>query len=174
MESDTCPTLSTMLLKTSLLVFLISIFLVSAKAQDFVGSVRSSLARGSLAEAQSKLKMYRDARGITPEYLEAFSWIAREKLGQNDFPAAEKFADETYKLCVAELKNRRLDAEPRLPIALGAAIEVHAQAVAAQGDRTEAVNYLRQELRKYPGTSIAARVRKNINLLSLEGKIAPP
>jgi thiol-disulfide isomerase/thioredoxin len=30
------------------------------------------------------------------------------------------------------------------------------------------------ELRKYAGTPLAARIRKNINLLSLEGKIAPP
>src|SRR5512143_3814185 len=64
------PTLS-MLLKISLLLWIFSIFTVAAKAQDFVYSVRNSLDRGALPEAEAKLKQYRDLRGITPEYLEA-------------------------------------------------------------------------------------------------------
>jgi thiol-disulfide isomerase/thioredoxin len=71
------------------------------------------------------------------------------------------------------LKKRPVDAEPRLPTALGAAIEVKAQAMAAEGERHEAVAYLRSELMRYGGTSIATRLQKNINLLALEGKPAP-
>lgn len=163
-----------MLLKSSLFVFVISISFIAAKAQDFVGSVRTSLDRGSLAEAETKLKLYRDARGITPEFLEAYSWLGRNALARKDFKAAEKFSTETYRLSSLDLKKRSLDAEPRLPTALGAAIEVHAQALAAQGYRSDAVRYLTVELHKYSATSIAPRIRKNINLLSLEGKIAPP
>ena len=59
-----------MLLKSSLLLFVFSIFLVQAKAQDFVGSIKASLDRGQFLEAQAKLKQYRDSRGVTPEYLE--------------------------------------------------------------------------------------------------------
>jgi thiol-disulfide isomerase/thioredoxin len=69
--------------------------------------------------------------------------------------------------------KRPLDAEPRLPTALGASIEVKAQALAAKGQRHEAVEYLRSELLRYNSTSIATRIHKNINLLSLEGKPAP-
>ena len=162
-----------MLLKSSLLLFVFSIFLVQAKAQDFVGSVRAFLDRGQFPEAQAKLKQYRESRGVTPEYIEAYSWLAREALARKEFKTAQQYAAETYKMSTAELKKRGLDAEPRLPTALGAAIEVNAQAMAGEGSRAEAVQYLTAELHKYPKNSIAARIRKNINLLSLEGKPAP-
>jgi thiol-disulfide isomerase/thioredoxin len=162
-----------MLLKSSLLLFVFSIFLVQAKAQDFVGSIKASLDRGQFLEAQAKLKQYRDSRGVTPEYLEAYSWLGRTALARNEFKTAQQYAAETYKLSAAELKKRALDAEPRLPTALGAAIEVEAQAMAGGGDRAQAIQYLTHELHKYSKTSIAARIRKNLNLLSLEGKVAP-
>lgn len=164
---------ATMLLKISVLLFIFSVFTVAAKAQDFVYSVRSSLDRGSLPEAEAKLKQYRDLRGITPEYLEAYSWLARNALSQKHYQAAIKFADETYEMAEAQLKKRQLDAETRLPTALGAAIEVKAQAMAGQGGSGNAVEYLKSELAQYSSTSIATRIQKNINLLSLEGKPAP-
>jgi thiol-disulfide isomerase/thioredoxin len=45
--------------------------------------------------------------------------------------------------------------------------------LAARGQRTEAVSYLQEQLKTYRATSINARIQKNINLLSLEGKPAP-
>jgi thiol-disulfide isomerase/thioredoxin len=63
--------------------------------------------------------------------------------------------------------------DPHLQTALGAAIEVHAQALAAQGERAEAVSYLREQLKAYMATPIRARIQKNLNLLNLEGKPAP-
>ena len=57
---------------------------------------------------------------------------------------------------------------------MGAAIEVHAQALAKRDQRSEAVSYLRVEAIRWKGTSIQARVQKNLNLLTLEGKVAPP
>jgi thiol-disulfide isomerase/thioredoxin len=71
------------------------------------------------------------------------------------------------------LTARKLDAEPWLPLALGASIEVHAQVLAAHGERPEAVDYLREQLKAFAATSIGERIRKNINLLSMEGKPAP-
>jgi thiol-disulfide isomerase/thioredoxin len=76
-------------------------------------------------------------------------------------------------MATEELKKRPLDADGELPIALGAAIEVEAQVMAARGDRIGAVTYLRAERVKYAATSIRTRIQKNINLLSLEGKLAP-
>jgi thiol-disulfide isomerase/thioredoxin len=162
-----------MLPKISVLLFIFSIFTAAAKAQDFVGSVRSSLDHGSLAEAEAKLKQYRDVRGVTPEYLEAYSWLARTALAHKQYQRAIKLSDQAYAMVDAELKKRPVDAEPRLPTALGAAIEVKAQAMAAQGERQQAVEYLRSELTTYAATSMATRIQKNINLLSLEGKLAP-
>ena len=65
-----------------------------------------------------------------------------------------------------------MDDEPRLPIAIGAAIEVRAQVQAARGNRSEAVYFLRREADTYRDTSILQRINKNINLLSLEGQPA--
>lgn len=45
--------------------------------------------------------------------------------------------------------------------------------LAVRGERSGAVVYLQDELKKYYGTSIRARIQKNINELSLEGKPAP-
>ncbi|MDQ6677602.1 MAG: TlpA family protein disulfide reductase [Acidobacteriota bacterium] len=111
--------------------------------------------------------------GRTPEQLEAMSLQARAELQDGDYGRAMQHARQTYQLATAELKQRKLDEEPGLPLALGAAIEVQAQAMSAQGQRSDAVEYLRGELKKYHGTSIRARIQKNINLLSLEGKPAP-
>jgi thiol-disulfide isomerase/thioredoxin len=66
-----------------------------------------------------------------------------------------------------------LDAETMLPIALGASMEVHAQVLAARGERADGVVFLEEQSRMFAGTSIVERIRKNINLLSLEGKPAP-
>ena len=71
------------------------------------------------------------------------------------------------------MKQRPLDAEEHLPIALGAALEVQSQALAARGQRTQAVALLQGALRTYGNTSIRARLQKNLNLLGLEGKPAP-
>jgi thiol-disulfide isomerase/thioredoxin len=46
--------------------------------------------------------------------------------------------------------------------------------MAARGERSGAVAFLQGERAKYKGTSIVERISKNINLLSLEGKTAPP
>ena len=89
-------------------------------------------------------------------------WRARRKMPL-------KFAN----LCAGELAHRKLDAEPHLPIALGASIEVEAQALAAENRRDEAVLFLDGELKQWQGTSIRDRIQKNFNLLTLEGKPVP-
>jgi thiol-disulfide isomerase/thioredoxin len=67
-----------------------------------------------------------------------------------------------------------MDAEPHLPLALGAAIEVQAQILAARGQQTQAVALLRHNLTLYGSTSLRARLQKNLNLLGLAGQFAPP
>jgi thiol-disulfide isomerase/thioredoxin len=140
---------------------------------SMVDTVRSYLAQHNFDAAERQVREYRTHSGVTPELAEAVSWIARGQLDAKNFPRADAFAAETRKLSETLLQKRKLDAEPVLPIALGASIEVHAQALAAQGARSEAVAFLRDQTKLFAGTSIVERVRKNLNLLSLEGKPAP-
>jgi hypothetical protein len=135
--------------------------------------VKAAVAAGDFTLAGKALDQYRAAAGTTPEYIEALSWIGRGKLAGHDVAAAESNSAEVRKECQSQLLHRKLDAEPHLPMALGAAIEVEAQALAAQNRRDEAVVFLNDELKKWAGTSIHDRVQKNLNLLTLEGKPAP-
>jgi thiol-disulfide isomerase/thioredoxin len=128
---------------------------------------------GNFASAERALQQYRTSLGVTPEYILALSWVGRAQLARHNFSAAEQNSAEVRKLCQAELARRKLDAEPQLPLALGAALEVEAQALAEQHRRDEAILFLNDEMKKWQATSIRDRLRKNINLLSLEGKPAP-
>jgi thiol-disulfide isomerase/thioredoxin len=135
--------------------------------------VVKDLSGGNYTAADNDLKLYRAAKGVTPEYIEALSWVGRARLSTRDFAAAQQNTAEVRKLAAAELTHRKLDAEPHLPTALGAAIEVDAQALALENRRDEAILMLRDELQRWQAASIATRIQKNINLLSLEGKPAP-
>ncbi len=146
---------------------------VSQASADLITDVRRAIAENDFSRAAAYVQDYRTARGITPELATAMSWMARGALGRKDYDRAEEAARETYELSTDLLKRRALDAEPVLPIGLGAAIEVQAQVLAARGQTTEAVTYLTGQLAKYGTTSISTRIQKNIHLLSLEGKPAP-
>jgi len=145
-------------------------------AADLVGDVRARLARNDFAGAASAVDAYRHSSGNTPESLEALSWIARAELSRNSHDLAQKYAEETYGLATTLLKTRRLDRDPNapFPLALGAAIEVESYVMALRGARADAVAYLRSQLLKFAGTSVSTRIQKNINILSLQGKPAPP
>ena len=153
---------------------LILITLITPAWAGIVDDVRAALAQNNLPAAEAELKSYHSSNGTTPEYLEAYSWMARAALNSHDYPQASAYAKEARTLAVEQLKTRQLDAEPHLPIALGAAIEVQSQVLAAQGKRTEATAVLQAALRTYGNTSIRARLQKNLNLISFEGRPAPP
>jgi thiol-disulfide isomerase/thioredoxin len=140
-----------------------------APPPNLIQQVRAVIGKGDLAGAEAVAAAYRKEKGITPEYLEAFSWLGRGALAAKRFDQAEQYALDAYDLCTDALKTRKMDDEPRLPIAIGAAIEVRGQVLAAKGNRSEAVYFLRKEADLYQDTSIIQRINKNINLLSLEG-----
>jgi thiol-disulfide isomerase/thioredoxin len=154
--------------------FIIFLLLAPAAYCDISDDVREALSQGKVALADSKIQSYRKQHGVTPEMLEALSWMGRGSLALKQFDKAEAYAQETEKLVHEALKGRTVDSDPRLAIALGAAIEVQAQVLAARGERSDAVALLRKELLAWNRTSIRTRIQKNINLLSLEGKPAPP
>ena len=120
------------------------------------------------------LRRYRAANGDTSQALEALSWLARAAYAGNRLDRAQAYAADAYDLSVAALKDRALDRDQSLELALGGAIEVQAQVRVAQGRRSDALYFLRRELDTYRNTTLHMRIQKNINLLSLEGQPAPP
>jgi thiol-disulfide isomerase/thioredoxin len=148
--------------------------LIAASAfATVVTDVETAMSRGNFPQAQTILDSYKSQHGITPEYLEALSWLARGDLITRQLDKADATARETEKLAVQALASRPLDAEPHLPLALGASIEVEAQILTANGDRAGALALLRKDLLTYGKTSIRTRIQKNLNLLTLEGRPAP-
>lgn len=146
----------------------------SSSAQtDLVDDVRGQLERNSFAAADSRLQTYKREHGVTPEYLEALSWMGRGAAAAKQWDKAAAYAGDTRKLSEALLTKRKLDVEPHLPIALGAAYEVLAQQMEATGSHAQAVSLLRSALSRYGTTSIGPRLRKNLNLLALVGQPAP-
>ncbi|MBI2187125.1 MAG: TlpA family protein disulfide reductase [Acidobacteria bacterium] len=145
----------------------------AGQTRSVIADVRSAIAQQDFAQGAAILEAYRSTHGVTPEMLEALSWLGRGALAARQWDKADAYAKETYDLAVSMLKGRPVDQEPHLPIALGAAIEVLAHVSAERGARTEAVSFLTRELETYKDTSLSKRIQKNINLLSLEGRAAP-
>jgi thiol-disulfide isomerase/thioredoxin len=146
---------------------------MAASSGTLVEGVRDSIAHNDLPRASEMIRSYRASKGVTPEAVEALSWMARAELAQKNLVQADKLAQETYKLSQDQLKTHPLLRDPNLQIAIGAAIEVEANVLVTRGQRAEAVTYLHDQLKTYYATPLRPRIQKNINLLSLEGKRAP-
>lgn len=158
----------------ALLIVFAAMWALSASAwAGIVEDVRISLMRNNFSAAEGELNSYRGARGVTPEYLEAYSWLARAALDAGQYDQAAAYAKQTRSLVAEQLKTRRLDADEHLPTALGAAIEVQSQVLAARAQKAQAIALLQSALRTYGSTSIHDRLQKNLNILSLEGRPAP-
>lgn len=141
--------------------------------RTLVQQVRAAIATRDMNQAEAIVERARPTEGPTPEWLEGYSWIARGYLTLDQDEQAETHALKAYGLAKDLLKTRPMDAEPKLPIAYGAAVEVLGQIEARRGARTDAVLFLERERAQHAGTSIEKRIQKNINLLSLEGTEAP-
>jgi thiol-disulfide isomerase/thioredoxin len=151
------------------------VILLAVLAQgEIIDDVRDALAQGNLSAASSQLDTYRAQHGVDPEYLEALSWMARASWSAKQLDQAATYAKQTESDSRHLLQHRTLDAEPHLPMALGAAFEVQAQVLAARGQNAQATTLLRSALATYGSTSIRARLQKNLNLLGLTGQPAPP
>jgi thiol-disulfide isomerase/thioredoxin len=153
-----------------LFVFLLA---VAASGAGLVTDVKESLARGDYPRAAEMIRSYRATKGVTPEAVEALSWMARGELAQKNLVQADKYAQETSKLALEQLKSHPLAHDANLQVALGGAIEVQANILVTRGQRAEAITYLREQLKTYYATPLRPRIQKNIHVLSLEGKRAP-
>jgi thiol-disulfide isomerase/thioredoxin len=142
--------------------------------KTIVNFVRDAIAENDFKKAEKLVLDDMATNGTTPIAIEAFSWLGRGLVAAKRYDEAMTYAARTYEIVEEQLKTRKLDDEARLPIALGAAIEVQALALAGQGKRSEAIMSLQREIEQYKGTSIIMRLNKNVNLLSLEGQPAFP
>jgi thiol-disulfide isomerase/thioredoxin len=162
-----------MFVTMSMRSIVLALVLQAVASASIITDVRAAIAKKDFAAGESLIAAYRAQKGVTPEMIEAVSWLGRGALAAKDYDKADDYAAQARKLALAELANRKMDAEPHLPLALGATQEVHALVLDARGERGEAVSFLRAELATYRDTSIRTRIQKNINVLSLEGKPAP-
>jgi thiol-disulfide isomerase/thioredoxin len=138
-----------------------------------VAQVEVALQRGDLNTATALVQQYRRLHGDTPEALQALSWVARGELAAGQYPKSLQTAEEILHSGQTALATRTLDAEPHLPLALGAAYEVEAGALFQQNQRDQALLLLRKALKLWQGTSLVDRLQKNINLLTLQGRPMP-
>jgi thiol-disulfide isomerase/thioredoxin len=155
----------------------VAAILLFASAGAWAGLVDDAhalVAQHDLPAAEREVRAAQSKLGATAEVAAAVSWLARGALDARQYAKADSFANESRQMALRVLGIRRIDSDPWLPTAVGAAIEVHAHVLASQGQRDEAVTYLRDQLRTWDATSLHERIQKNINLLSLEGKPAPP
>ena len=154
---------------------LLAVLLVlsTASIAGISDDVRQALARNNFSAAETELQNSRARQGVTPDYVEALSWMARASLLANQLDRAQTYARQTESLSRQLLAKRPLDAEPHLPTALGAALEVQAQVLTTRGEPAQAVALLRHSLVAYRNTSIQARLQKNLNILGLVGQPAP-
>ncbi len=159
-----------------LLCCVLSSSLLSSAQGELIGDIRTYLGQNSFSAAESELNAYKDQYGVTSEYLEALSWMARAEASASQWDQAERYATDTRSLVEKQLTatKSKLDADPHLPTALGAAYEVLAQVDEEKGQHAKAVSLLRSALARYGNTSIRARLQKNLNLLALVGQPAPP
>lgn len=148
-----------------LLLLIFGLGLINANAAELVRGVRSKLSAGDLASAAAAVEDYKKKNGVDAEYLDAVGWLARgaEMLNRLDLAAAY----------VAELRREIPQEKPDLLSPFGAAIEVQGRLLAASEGRGTAVRFLEDELTRAKDTGLRSRIRRSINLLSLEGQPAP-
>jgi thiol-disulfide isomerase/thioredoxin len=138
-----------------------------------VGRVQLALKGGDLSEAEVLAGQYRRLNGYTPEALLALSWVARGELAARQIDKANATAVEILQNAQAALGARPIDMEPYLPLALGTAYEVQAEALFVKGQRAAALQLMKKALLKWRDTSVGDRLQKNINLMTLQGQPVP-
>jgi thiol-disulfide isomerase/thioredoxin len=161
-------------LRKFVITFVLIMVSIAPGFAGIIEDVRGALAENKFVAAESDLHAYRSRQGVTPEYLEALSWMARASLAAKQFDQAQAYSKEALSLTVAQLKTKSVDSDEHLATALGAAYEVEAQILSQQGKSAQATALLRSAIASYGMTSIGPRLHKNLNLISLAGRSAPP
>jgi thiol-disulfide isomerase/thioredoxin len=140
--------------------------------------IRYKISAGDLPSAESILEVHRAEKGEDDEYLLSVAWVARGAALLSDWPTASRYAKEARGAARARLGSPPVwENNSEAAYALGSAIEVEAQALAASGKKNEAIGFLEAasktlEAEKAP-YNIRARVWKRRNQIELVGAKAP-
>jgi thiol-disulfide isomerase/thioredoxin len=153
--------------------YLLVLAIVAPLAAEVIPEVRYKISAGDLTSADAIADAYCQTSGANSECADALSWLARGALIMQE-PERTRFYLERTKAMTSELlRKTRVEDDSYLATAIGATIEVQARLLVSQGKTGQAVALLQSELPKWKLWAIEARIRKNLNLLSLEGRPAP-
>ena len=136
-----------------------------ADAAELTRIVRLKISAGDIASGAASAEDYKRTTGVDAEYLDAIGWLARGALLMGREDLAREYA--------AELRRAIPEETNALLVPLGAAIEVEGRLIAAAEGRGAAIRYFDAALRRAEAPALRSRIRKNINLLTLEGELAP-
>lgn len=143
-----------------------------------VRMIRLKISAGDLPSAESILEHHRAEKGEDGDYTLGVAWVARGAALLRDWDAASAYAKSARRISESKLKSPAdYESEGEAVYALGAAIEVEAQALVAAGKKEEAIRLLdanekAQEAAHAP-YNIRARIWKRRNLIELSGHKAP-
>jgi thiol-disulfide isomerase/thioredoxin len=132
---------------------------------DLARAVRLKLSAGDYFTGEAAVAEYKREHGVDAEYLSGLGWLARGAalLGKTDKAWA----------CVTELRREIPEEKESVTTALGAAIETEGRLRAQRDGRGAAIRFFESEFARAKDTELRCRIRKNVNLLSLEGQAAP-
>src|SRR5580658_2251124 len=88
-----------MIKNTYLRKLAILIALVAPASAGVVEDVRATLAQNNFSSAEAQLSSYRSTSGVTPEYIEAYSWMGRAALSAHEYDQAAACALRPSQSC---------------------------------------------------------------------------
>ena len=141
-----------------------------------VRMIRLKISAGDLPSAESILEVHRAEKGEDGDYLLGLAWLARGGALTGDWKAASSHAQAARDLAESKLKTAAdYDSNREAVYALGASIEVQAQALVASGKKSEAIRFLDESSRAQEKApfNLRARIWKRRNLIELAGQKAP-
>lgn len=162
--------------QSRLLLALILASTAPAQQMEDLRALRLKLSAGDLPSAESVLEVHRAAKGEDTEYLMGVAWLARGAALTGDWAAASAHAERASTLALAQLKTPAdYDTHREAVYALGTALEVKAQSLAAAGQKAQALRFLEGSQKTYADApfSLRARLWKRWNEIALVGTKAP-
>ncbi len=138
--------------------------------------LRFKISTGDLYSAESILETHRAESGEDGEYVLGLAWLARGAALLGDWKAASRYARSAREIAVARLGNPPVyEGHSEATYALGAAIEVEAQALVVDGKKADALRLLDEsaKARENAPYNLRARIEKRRNQIALVGQKAP-
>ncbi len=140
---------------------------------DVIPEVRYKISAGDLTSAEAITDEFCRDNGPTSECADAVAWLARGAFIMKNPELTRTYLARAKRITGDLAKKTRPEDDPYLAAAIGAVVEVQARLFASEGSTDKAVALLESELPHWSLWAIQARIQKNLDLLTLEGKPAP-